>query len=159
MATGADFDGRALARIEITLDAATVTPPHDVPDVFAGLELEGDEAERIWQELQADIAAGFDDSRLVVVEGSGHMIPLEAPHLHVVPVLLGSGVRLFHHPGPSSCRWTGCGCARERRPPICCTGPPGVSTERRGSSPGLPTRCIRRSRTRRRWSAGSRRAT
>ena len=68
-------------------DIPTIVLTHGIPDQFEGLDDDADDVERIWQELQAELAAGFDNARLVVVHDSGHLIPLEAPDAVVAAVL------------------------------------------------------------------------
>lgn len=60
-------------------DVPAMVLTHGVPDMFEGIDVNATEVERVWQELQAALAAGFDDGHLVVVRESGHLIPLEDP--------------------------------------------------------------------------------
>lgn len=75
-------------------EAPRVAPPPDVPVVvlmadevlqFPGVD--PDEVRAIWTELQAEAADRFPDGRLVVAEGSGHLIPLERPDAVVAAVM------------------------------------------------------------------------
>ncbi len=55
---------------------------HGIPDIFSKLPAEqAEQAEEIWRELQAEIAALSTNSQMVVAEQSGHNIPLEQPEV------------------------------------------------------------------------------
>jgi pimeloyl-ACP methyl ester carboxylesterase len=57
---------------------------HGIPEMFASMPAEqAEQAEAIWQELQADLAARSSNSRLLVAEKSGHGIPVDQPNVVV----------------------------------------------------------------------------
>ena len=67
-----------------------VVIPHGVAGDLLGPTTDPDEArqtEPLWQELQRSLAAASDAGRVVVAEGSGHMITEERPDLVVREVL------------------------------------------------------------------------
>jgi pimeloyl-ACP methyl ester carboxylesterase len=57
---------------------------HGLPDLFAAMPAgEAQQAEAVWQELQAGLARLSSRGRLLVAEGSGHAIQVDAPDLVV----------------------------------------------------------------------------
>ncbi|MBO3462732.1 alpha/beta hydrolase [Aetokthonos hydrillicola Thurmond2011] len=55
---------------------------HGIPDMFSHLPANtAENSERIWQELQADLATLSSTSRLIIAEQSGHFIPIDQPDL------------------------------------------------------------------------------
>lgn len=57
---------------------------HGNPAMFAGMPAEqADAAEKVWRELQADLAALSSNSRMLVAEKSGHNIQVDQPDLVV----------------------------------------------------------------------------
>lgn len=57
---------------------------HGIPDLFASMPAEqAKQAERVWQELQADLAKLSTNSQMFVAEKSGHAIQIDQPSLVV----------------------------------------------------------------------------
>jgi pimeloyl-ACP methyl ester carboxylesterase len=57
---------------------------HGIPDLFASMPTEqAKQAEKVWQELQADLAKLSSNSQMLVAEKSGHGIQVEQPGLVV----------------------------------------------------------------------------
>ena len=57
---------------------------HGIPDLFARMPVEqAKQAERVWQELQAELTQLSSNSQLIVAEKSGHGIQIDQPDLVV----------------------------------------------------------------------------
>ena len=57
---------------------------HGIPDLFARMPVEqAKQAERVWQELQAELTQLSSNSQLIVAEKSGHGIQIDQPGLVV----------------------------------------------------------------------------
>ena len=55
---------------------------HGIPEMFARMPVEqAEQSEKVWQELQADLATLSSNSRTLVAEQSGHGIPIDQPGL------------------------------------------------------------------------------
>ncbi len=55
---------------------------HGIPDLFASMPAkQAKQAEKVWQELQADLAKISSDSQIFVAEKSGHSIQVDQPIL------------------------------------------------------------------------------
>ncbi|MBE0669816.1 MAG: alpha/beta hydrolase [Anaerolineales bacterium] len=55
---------------------------HGIPDLFASFpSAHAEQAEQVWQELQADLAKLSSNSRLLIAEKSGHGIQVDQPEL------------------------------------------------------------------------------
>ena len=53
---------------------------HGIPDLFANMPAEqAKQAEKVWQELQADLARISSESQIIVAEKSGHAIQVDQP--------------------------------------------------------------------------------
>lgn len=60
---------------------------HGIPNLFTSMPAEqAQQAEMVWQELQAELANLSSNSRVVVAENSGHAIQLDQPDLVVASV-------------------------------------------------------------------------
>jgi pimeloyl-ACP methyl ester carboxylesterase len=57
---------------------------HGIPDLFANMPAEqAKQAEKVWQELQVDLASLSTDSQILLAEKSGHAIQVDQPILAV----------------------------------------------------------------------------
>ena len=57
---------------------------HGIPDLFASMpDEQAKHSEKVWQELQADLAKLSSNSRMLVAEKSGHGIQIDQPSLVV----------------------------------------------------------------------------
>ena len=57
---------------------------HSIPDLFASMPVEqAKQAERVWQELQAELTQLSSNSQMIVAEKSGHAIQIAQPGLVV----------------------------------------------------------------------------
>jgi pimeloyl-ACP methyl ester carboxylesterase len=57
---------------------------HGIPEMFAGMPADqAKQAEKVWQELQGDLAKLSSNSQMLVAEKSGHGIPIDQPGLVV----------------------------------------------------------------------------
>jgi pimeloyl-ACP methyl ester carboxylesterase len=81
-AVGAIHAELTAARITSLGDLPMVVLSHGQPMAMPGMTEEVNQAnERLWQQLQAELAALSSRGRLVVAEGSGHYVQLERPEL------------------------------------------------------------------------------
>lgn len=61
---------------------------HGIPDLFASMPVEqAKQADRVWQELQAELTQLSSNSQMIVAEKSGHGIQIDQPGLVVDAIL------------------------------------------------------------------------